>query len=231
MGAVTRSVANGSETCAPGDGDSGRPPAGAVSRPTGPLAWVHALANHRGLRKFWLRVRAVAVLLALGLSLPFLSWDWFWLGFGVALAGELVQLWCFANLDKNSAICAQGPYALVRNPMYLGRYLVVAVLLLLYRNPYVIVGMTVLYCVYVYNRVLREEAYLTGIFQDSYRAYCRQVNRFWPALRPLAGSRVLTWQWRLLRQNHGLYNLLGQLAVFALAGWVALRQPIWSYPW
>jgi hypothetical protein len=115
--------------------------------------------------------------------------------------------------------------------MYLGRYFVVAGLLLLYQSPYLILGMTVVYCIYAYNRVRREEALLTGIFQDSYRAYCRQVNRFLPALRPLSGSHVVAWNWRLLRRNNGLYNLLGLLAVFALAGWVVQRPPLWDYPW
>ena len=225
-----------SETAAV-DGTHGAPaarPAGPDSTPLPPAgwtAWLQVLANHRGLRKFWLRVRAGAVLLVLGLSLPFLRQDWFWIGLVVAMAGELIQLWSFANMDKNSAICAHGPYALVRNPMYLGRYFVVAGLLLLYQSPYLILGMTVVYCIYAYNRVRREEALLTGIFQDSYRAYCRQVNRFLPALRPLSGSHVVAWNWRLLRRNNGLYNLLGLLAVFALAGWVVQRPPLWDYPW
>jgi hypothetical protein len=91
--------------------------------------------------------------------------------------------------------------------------------------------MTVLYCIYMYNRVRREETLLAGIFQESYHDYCRKVNRFWPSLRPIPGSRVATWQWRLLRQNHGAYNLLGLLAVFLVAAWVSRHQPVWTYPW
>ena len=195
------------------------------------LGWLHALANHRGLRRLWLRVRVGAVMLGVCLSLPFLSWDWFWVGFSVALAGELIQLWCFANLDKNSSICARGPYALVRNPMYLGRYFLVAGVLLLYRSPYLVVVMTLAYGVYMVNRVQREETLLTGIFQDGYRDYCRKVSRFWPALRPAPGDPVATWQWRLFRKNHGMPNLLGLLALFLLAGWAARLQPVWTYPW
>jgi len=52
---------------------------------------------------------------------------WLWPGFFVSMAGELIQLWCFASLDKNRDLACNGPYALTRNPMYLGRFLIVLV--------------------------------------------------------------------------------------------------------
>ncbi|MDH5220319.1 MAG: hypothetical protein OEW94_03705, partial [Betaproteobacteria bacterium] len=89
------------------------------------LERVHAFFNHPGFRKFWVRSRIVLVLALFVAVLWFADARWLWPGFLVSMIGELVQLWCFASLDKNRDLACNGPYTLVRNPMYLGRFLIV----------------------------------------------------------------------------------------------------------
>jgi protein-S-isoprenylcysteine O-methyltransferase Ste14 len=82
---------------------------------------VHGLFNHPALRRTLVRLR-VPLFLALGIALLwFADRSWFLPALGVSLFGEAIQLWCFASLQKNQVLAANGPYALVRNPMYLGR--------------------------------------------------------------------------------------------------------------
>ncbi|HEX6591093.1 MAG TPA: methyltransferase [Moraxellaceae bacterium] len=142
----------------------------------------------------------------------------FWLAFAVAMVGEFIQLWCFASLDKNSSLAFRGPYAFVRNPMYLGRYFIVlGVLLLLDRWQIpVVVIYTLLYWFYMANRVKREEALLRQVFGQDYADYCAEVRPFLPRLTPYRNSTVAFWNWQLFRNAHGPFNLVATLIGFAV---------------
>lgn len=177
------------------------------------------------LRAFAVRYRVVLGLAATVALFWFLGLDKrdFWWAFAVSMFGEAIQLWCFASLDKNSSLAFRGPYAFVRNPMYLGRYFIVLGLILLADNWQIplIIGFTVLYWFYMANRVKREEALLREVFGQQYADYCAEVRAFLPRLTPYRDSTAVFWSNRLFRQNHGPANLLGTLAAYAALGaWV-----------
>lgn len=194
---------------------------------------IHAIFNHPGLRKFWCKIRypfGAAVLAALA----WLFWKrwlriepvWFWIGFGVSMLGEFIQLWCFASLKKEKVLACRGPYVLVRNPMYLGRYFIVLGVFLLLGKPglWAVVPYSLFYWFYMYNRVRREEAKLIGIFGADYEAYCRNVNRFLPSPRGGNFRNVFFWRWELLAGNHGWLNAVGLLAAYAVLYLFALGR-------
>jgi protein-S-isoprenylcysteine O-methyltransferase Ste14 len=184
----------------------------------GALSGIHAFFNHPGLRKFWCRVRfpvgAIALVLVAFLVRP----EWFWTGFAVSMAGELIQLWCFASLKKEKILACRGPYVLVRNPMYLGRYLIVLGAILLLGRPglMAVIPYTLFYWFYMVNRVRREEAKLIGIFGADYEAYCQNVNRFLPSTRGGNLRHVAYWNWELLTGNHGWINAAALLIAYAI---------------
>jgi len=80
--------------------------------------------QHPGLRRFLVRMRAPIVVVVLLLLAPFVQREWLAAGFAVSMLGEAIQIWCFASLDKNATLTVRGPYTMVRNPMYLGRFIV-----------------------------------------------------------------------------------------------------------
>jgi len=182
---------------------------------------VHRLFNHPALRRTLVRAR-VPLFIALGLALLwFAKRDWFLPALAVSLFGEIIQLWCFASLQKNEVLAANGPYAMVRNPMYLGRYFLLLGMLMLARNVWLLAGFTVLYYFYMVNRVRREEALLAPTFGESYARYCMAVPRFVPRLTPHPGGRIAFFDWETFLRNHGPRNL-AQVAVFyALAAYFA----------
>jgi hypothetical protein len=185
-----------------------------------PLREIHRLFNHPGIRSF-LRKFRVPLALAAGILLILrIRPEWFLPGLAVSLLGELIQLWCFASLHKKKELAANGPYALVRNPMYLGRYFLVLGALLLAGRPWLPVVYTVLYYFYMSNRVKREEETLRGIFGREYEEYCSEVSRFVPSLRPFRGNPVMTFRWELLLRNNGHWNFLA-MAGFYLVAWAA----------
>ena len=185
---------------------------------------IHAVFNNAALRKFLVRYRIVLGIALVALLFWQLGWraEHFWLAFAVSMAGEFIQLWCFASLDKNANLAFRGPYSLVRNPMYLGRYFIVLGLLLLLdqgRLPVIIVY-TVIYWFYMVNRVKREEALLKDVFGQSYADYCAEVRPFLPRLTPCSNGTLAFWDKRLFRNCHGARNLAGTLIVWALIAWL-----------
>ena len=178
------------------------------------------LFNDPTLRRTLVRLR-VPLFIALGIALLwFARRDWFWPALAVSAFGEAVQLWCFASLQKNQVLAAHGPYALVRNPMYLGRYFLLLGMLMLLKNVWVLAGFTIVYYFYMVNRVRREETVLARTFDDAYARYCGQVPRFLPRLTPHAEGRIAYFDWDTLVRNHGLRNLAQVVAFYALAGYL-----------
>jgi protein-S-isoprenylcysteine O-methyltransferase Ste14 len=187
------------------------------------LAPVHRLFNHRGLRRAFLWARVPLGILVAAALIYRARPDWLWAGFALSMLGEIVQLWAFAALDKNASLACNGPYAVVRNPMYLGRYFIILGAVMLLGSVWAIALYTLVYYFYVVNRVAREESRLRPALGKPYDDYCAHVSRFLPGV-PIPGSRVLYWDPRLFRRNHGWSNLAGTLgfwtvAVLALAEW------------
>ncbi len=106
---------------------------------------IHRLFNNPTLRKALVRSRVLLGLLAVAAIIWKLDPRWLLPGFLVSMFGELVQLWCFASLDKSRTLASNGPYALVRNPMYLGRYFILLGGLMLLGRWWVLVLFTVVY--------------------------------------------------------------------------------------
>jgi len=187
------------------------------------LTSIRSFFNNPGVRRTYVRLRVPLAIIAIAAVFPFLRRDWLLAGFVVSMFGEFIQLWSFASLDKNSDLAIRGPYAMVRNPMYLGRYFILLGFLMLLGVWWILVVYTVVYWFYMDTRVEREEAHLRPIFGPRYDEYCARVRRFIPGA-PLAGQPLAYWNWTLFRQNNAAMNLLGTLVVWAVvSGWLLLR--------
>lgn len=184
------------------------------------------LFHHAQLRRLLVTLRAPLAIVALLLVARFAHRDWLLAGFLVSMLGELIQVWCFASLDKASTLAVRGPYTMVRNPMYLGRYFIVLGFMMLLGNWWVLGGYTVLYWLYMDARVQREERRLRPIFGEAYDRYCATVRRFLPGL-PATGEKVRYWNWKLFHQNHA-----GPNAIATVAAWgVIAVAVIWGLPY
>lgn len=175
---------------------------------------IHGIFNDPAARRLFLKLRyalSVAVFVVLA---RYADPAWLLPGFIVSLVGESIQLWSFASLVKNERLTARGPYVLVRNPMYLGRFLLILGLMLLFDNLYVTLAYGVLYYLYMANRVQREERYLVEVLGQSYREYCERVNRFAPSLSRLSDPAVWFFNGEVLRRNNGHWNLLATLLFY-----------------
>ena len=188
-----------------------------------PLSLINRLFNHRGLRRFFVKLRTPLVLAAVtGALLLVRPSPWFWGGLVVSLCGATAQWWCFACIMTSKELACNGPYRFVRNPMYLARFVMVLGLLLMvdptqqlrWLAPAVFV---VFYGFFMHNRVRREEHKLRAIFGKPYEEYLRKVPRFLPALQPRFVGKTFYWNKTAFRRNNGARNMALVLAGYAIA--------------
>ena len=176
---------------------------------------LQVLFTNRKIRGFLGKTR---YLLALMLLVP-LAWGmqprWLPAGVAISMLGQLIQGWCFASLVKNLELSVRGPYLLVRNPMYLGRYFMILGFVWLLGSPLAVGIYTVLYAPYAYYRVLGEERRLRRAFGEQFERYCREVNRFLPTPGGMRKPELWFFDMRMFLNNNGHWNILLTLIGFA----------------
>ncbi len=144
-------------------------------------------------------------------------------GFPVSLVGLLLRAWATGHLEKNIRLAESGPYAYVRNPLYLGTLLVAAGLVIASRT-WLLAALFALVFVLIYLPVIElEEQHLSSLFPN-FADYSKRVPSLWPALRPIKSGAH--FRWSLYKRNQEYQALLGFLAGEAfLVAKVFLQQP------
>jgi protein-S-isoprenylcysteine O-methyltransferase Ste14 len=176
---------------------------------------IHSVFNNKTIRRVLLKLRVPLALLFIVALATQVKPSYFLAGIIVSLVGELIQVWCFASLKKQKELATKGPYMLVRNPMYLGRYLLILGGTLLTGNIWIIIAFSIIYYFYAVNRVRREEETLRKIFGHTYDRYCEKVSRFFPSFGSADWKSLWFFKWELFIQNHGHWNLLLVLLCYA----------------
>jgi protein-S-isoprenylcysteine O-methyltransferase Ste14 len=116
-------------------------------------------------------------------------------GFAVLLAGEAIRFWGVSIVGSETRttgsvggtyLITTGPYAYVRNPLYVGNMLMYAGvgIMSLAWWPWLPLAALVWFYVQYTLIVTREEEYLAGRFGETFADYCRHVRRFVPRLTP-----------------------------------------------
>jgi protein-S-isoprenylcysteine O-methyltransferase Ste14 len=147
------------------------------------------------------------------------TWSSLIAGLPVCVAGLALRAWAAGHLEKNLALAESGPYAHVRNPLYLGTLTVAAGFVIASRRW----GLGALFAavfIFVYLPVVElEEQHLRGLF-PSYPDYARSVPKLLPRL---SGASSKHFRWSVYRRNREYEALAGFLAGAALLLWKALR--------
>jgi protein-S-isoprenylcysteine O-methyltransferase Ste14 len=130
-------------------------------------------------------------------------------GLPVSVIGLLLRAWATGHLEKNTRLTESGPYAYVRNPLYLGTLLVAAGFVIASRR-WLLAGLFAAVFLLIYLPVIElEEQHLRKLFPD-FAAYAKRVPPLWPTLRPAKSEH--RFQWRLYVHNREYQALLGFLA-------------------
>jgi protein-S-isoprenylcysteine O-methyltransferase Ste14 len=101
-------------------------------------------------------------------------------GIALCLVGATLRYWASGYLRKDSRPAVGGPYAWVRNPLYLGTYLMAVGATLSIENWFLLAAVTLTFAVTYHFVILDEEIKLREIFGAPYLTYCSLVPRFFP---------------------------------------------------
>lgn len=112
-------------------------------------------------------------------------------GFPLIFIGEFIRIWAVSYAGSEtrttdgvggSNLVTQGPFAYVRNPLYLGNiliYLGIGIMsFALY--PYLQIFAFLFFTFQYYCIILNEEEYLKNAFGEKFSIYVKSVNRFVP---------------------------------------------------
>lgn len=140
------------------------------------------------------------------------------IGVPVAFAGLLLRAWAAGHLEKNRQLAVSGPYAHVRNPLYVGTLIVAAGFVIAARRWELGVIFALVF-IGVYLPVIGlEEQHLRSLF-PSYADYASRVPALLPRLRHTVNPRRFSF--RLYMVNQEYQAGLGFLAGLAVLLWKA----------
>lgn len=142
---------------------------------------------------------------------------------GLVALGCAIRSWAAGHLLKGESVAVGGPYAFVRNPLYLGSFIIGAgCCVALWRRP-VPVTSVILWAVYLFSfaviyitKTQAEERELCLTLNGEYQAYAQKVPAFLPWKGRVRGLGRQSFSFERFVQNREHQCLLGSLGVLAL---------------
>jgi len=139
-------------------------------------------------------------------------------GLPVAALGVLIRAWAAGHLEKNSALAVSGPYAHVRNPLYVGTLTTALGLATAARELWLAVLFAASFLLVYLPAIELEEQHLRKLF-PGYEHYAELVPMLRPRLRPAPADG--RFRFGLYRKNREYEALAGFLAGIAYLAWRA----------
>ncbi len=127
------------------------------------------------------------------------------------------------NPDGKTLV-TKGPYALTRNPMYLGTLCIGLGIILLIFQWWVAAVFLIMYLSIYIPQIKKEEKKLDDFFPEAFKKYCRATPRFFPDIKTLRqpGSKIkfkFSWAEKELSSF-----LAASLFIIVLKNWELLRR-------
>jgi protein-S-isoprenylcysteine O-methyltransferase Ste14 len=141
---------------------------------------------------------------------------------GLILVGLAGRAWAGGNAGRHTRLASieaprlatGGPYAYVRNPIYLASIVLGLGMVLLLGDPWML-ALYVGVFVFLYTSIVpAEEEFLRGEFGEDYARYCEHVPRMLPRLRPWSGAERWEFDWSTLLHEGRLGLML--MGIYAL---------------
>ena len=172
------------------------------------LEWLALELSRMGLASFTVATNALIAVAAL-----------------IAAAGAAMRVWGTAYLGpatvnslnmRAGTVMADGPYRYVRNPLYLGLWLMVAAMAFLMPPTGALVALTLL-TIFLTRLILGEEAFLAPQLGEAYRAYLQAAPRIVPRFRSSLPGTGAKADW--LRALAAEMTPVGVFLAFAAFSW------------
>ncbi len=126
-----------------------------------------------------------------------------WIGGTVALVGASLRIWASGHIDKGRVLARGGPYALTRNPLYLGSFLMALGVLIAGQGYWLLIPFLAFY-LGLYIPVMRaEEKELLEGYGSAFVEYSQQVPLFFPNFARFGqGASDFLWSRVIRNREH-----------------------------
>jgi len=126
-----------------------------------------------------------------------------WIGGIVAFSGAFLRLWAAGHIEKGVQLTRSGPYALTRNPLYLGSF-IMATGVFISGQAYWLLPVFGAFFLGLYYPVMKaEEQELLRGHGEQFLQYMRAVPIFFPRLPSTpAGSSAFSWARAVRNREH-----------------------------
>ncbi len=142
-------------------------------------------------------------------------------GLPIALLGLVLRAWAAGHLQKDSTLIDSGPYAWVRNPLYLGTLTAAAGFAIASRRWELAVLFVVVFVLIYLPVVSLEEQHLARLF-PAYAAYTQRVPQLLP--KPPREKSPKHFRWSLYGYNREYQAALGFAVAVAVLLWKAFAR-------
>ncbi|HSE41469.1 MAG TPA: isoprenylcysteine carboxylmethyltransferase family protein [Acidobacteriota bacterium] len=130
------------------------------------------------------------------------------------IIGESIRIWAAGHLRKEEVLTTGGPYRFVRNPLYIGSFLIAIGFALISGSIWVWIIIVAYFLLVYVPVVLYEESVLRNKFPD-FAEYASKVPRFIPAFH-LYESTSTKFSFEQVLRNKEYNAILGIVVAYAL---------------
>lgn len=170
----------------------------------------------------WFKFKKIRLLLAWG-SIPILllcsnmndrSFLW---GAVLMILGEMIRFWALGFMEKKGQkLAMSGPYAFVRNPLYVGNFFLGLGVAVIVWN-WIILALFLAGFLGIYAGTIRgEEKHLQEMFGKTFEDYCKNVPAFLPRLSPYSTPAKDSFLWSRIVKHHEYITVMGIALVLML---------------
>lgn len=136
-------------------------------------------------------------------------------GFPLVVLGEAIRTWSSGHIRKNQELAVTGPYALTRNPLYLGNGVMGLGFALMARSGWLLLLFVLCFTLIYRFTIRREEEKLSAMFGPQFALYAESVPRFFPRLSAWRQAET-AFDWGLVLKHREHRTWLGIVVVLAL---------------
>lgn len=154
----------------------------------------------------------------------------FWVGLPLVVLGELIRVWSAGYLTKLSGLVTAGPFAMCRNPLYMGSFLMSLGYMTMCNRPSVLIVGVILFWTLHGAAVAYEERLLRDKFGDDFKNYCKRVPRFLPRLSKSDGEGGFSFEQMMSNEEYrGAATAALLLTVFGLMAFNLIPIVSWLH--
>ena len=146
------------------------------------------------------------------------------IGMFLVFLGEGIRIWAAGHLQKNEVLTVTGPYAYVKNPLYIGSIFITTGFCIMADNIYLLAAAFFMFCFhYIPYKKKVEGDRLKNRFGSQYEDYDEKVPEYLPRTKRYSDQKG-SWQVKRFIENSE-----EGILVIVLAGiFLVLSRPYWS---